>query len=113
VILEDMSAGLPIVTTRWRGPANFLVEGENAVFVPPRDSVALASSLTRLLKEDQLRCSMGQANREKGGCSTLTPPQRSTWPYSSGSLEPAAWRIDPGDANAGWSHPGVAFTVSA
>jgi glycosyltransferase involved in cell wall biosynthesis len=68
VILEDMSAGLPIVTTRWRGPANFLVEGENAVFVPPRDSVALASSLTRLLKEDQLRLQHGQGlPRESGG----------------------------------------------
>lgn len=65
VILEAMAAGLPIVTTRWRGPADHLVEGENALFVPPRDSVALASSLTRLLKDKQLRSRMGQANREK------------------------------------------------
>jgi glycosyltransferase involved in cell wall biosynthesis len=65
VILEAMSAGLPIVTTRWRGPADHLVEGENVLFVPPRDPVALASSLARLLKEEQLRRSMGRANREK------------------------------------------------
>ncbi len=65
VILEAMAAGLPIVTTRSRGPADHLVEGENALFVPPRDSVALAASLTRLLEEEELRRSMGHANREK------------------------------------------------
>jgi glycosyltransferase involved in cell wall biosynthesis len=65
VILEAMAAGLPIVTTRWRGPADHLVEGENALFVPPRDSVALATSLIRLLKEEQLRSSMAEANLEK------------------------------------------------
>jgi glycosyltransferase involved in cell wall biosynthesis len=65
VILEAMAAGLPIVTTRWRGPADHLVEGENALFVPAHDSVALASSLTRLVKDEQLRYRMGQANREK------------------------------------------------
>ncbi len=65
VILEAMAAGLPIVTTRWRGPADHLVEGRNALFVPPRDSDAVATALTRLLDDPDLRRRMSQANLEK------------------------------------------------
>jgi glycosyltransferase involved in cell wall biosynthesis len=64
-ILEAMAAGLPIVTTRTRGMADYLVEGENALFVPPRDPVALAASLTRLLSDRESLRRMGEANREK------------------------------------------------
>jgi glycosyltransferase involved in cell wall biosynthesis len=65
VILEAMAAGLPIVTTAARGPADHLVEGRNALFVPPHDPPALASALSRLLADDGLRHVMGSSNREK------------------------------------------------
>jgi len=65
VILEAMEAGLPIVTTRSRGPADHLVEGRHALFVPPRDPVALAASLTCLLSDRESLRLMGEANREK------------------------------------------------
>lgn len=64
-ILEAMAAGLPIVTTPSRGPLDHLVEGRHALFVPPHDLEALAASLTRLLADDELRRSMGEANRRK------------------------------------------------
>jgi glycosyltransferase involved in cell wall biosynthesis len=64
-ILEAMAAGLPIVTTASRGPADHLVEGRNALFVPPHDREALAASIARLLADDELRQSMSQANRSK------------------------------------------------
>lgn len=64
-ILEAMAAGLPIVTTASRGPRDHLVEGRHALFVPPHDSEALAACLTRLLADDELRRSMGTANRRK------------------------------------------------
>jgi len=63
VILEAMDAGLPIVTTRLRGMADYLREGENALFVAPRDPCALASALLRLLADAPLRAQMGAANR--------------------------------------------------
>ena len=64
-ILEAMAAGLPVVTTPARGPLDHLAEGRHALFVHPRDTGALAASLTRLLMDDELRQRMGQANLEK------------------------------------------------
>lgn len=61
-IVEAMSHGLPIVTTRIRGSADHLREGENALFVPARDPEALAGSLTTLLDDASLRARMGAAN---------------------------------------------------
>jgi len=63
VIAEAMDAGLPIVTTPLRGAADCLREGENALFVPPRNPPALAQALLRLLADAPLRARMGAANR--------------------------------------------------
>ncbi len=63
VIAEAMDAGLPIVTTRLRGTADYLREGENALFVPPHDPGALADTLLYLLEQPRLQHQMGQANR--------------------------------------------------
>jgi glycosyltransferase involved in cell wall biosynthesis len=63
-ILEAMAAGLPVVTTPSRGPADHLVEGRNALLVPPGDLAALAAALIRLLRDAKLRRRMGAANRE-------------------------------------------------
>lgn len=65
VIAEAMNAGLPIVTTRIRGAVDHLQEGINTLFVPPRDSVALAEALTKLLNNPTLCEEMSRANREK------------------------------------------------
>lgn len=65
VVLEAMAVGLPIVTTRIRGAADYLVEGENALFVPPRDSSALAQTLNRLLDDGELRAAMRENNLRK------------------------------------------------
>ena len=64
-ISDAMSAGLPIVTTSLRGNADHLVEGTNALFVPPRDPVALAGALERVLTDTDLRRRMSSANLEK------------------------------------------------
>lgn len=65
VIMEAMAAGLPIVTTASRGPVDHLVDGQNVLFVPPRDPPALAAKLARLLTDPELRRRMGDANRQK------------------------------------------------
>ena len=65
VIAEAMDAGLPVVTIRIRGMADHLSEGVNALFVPPRNPVALAAALKQLLLDPALRGRIGQANREK------------------------------------------------
>jgi glycosyltransferase involved in cell wall biosynthesis len=65
VITEAMSYGLPVVTTSIRGAMDQLVEGENALFVPPRHPAALADALGRLLDDPVLRARMGEQNRKK------------------------------------------------
>jgi glycosyltransferase involved in cell wall biosynthesis len=65
VIIEAMSFGLPIVTTRIRGAADHLLEDINACFVIPHDPVALSETLIRLLT-DPIKCEkMSQTNLEK------------------------------------------------
>lgn len=65
VISEAMDAGLPIVTTRIRGMADHLIEGRNALFVPPRAPEDLAAAIERLLRDPGMRERMGEANKEK------------------------------------------------
>jgi glycosyltransferase involved in cell wall biosynthesis len=65
VLAEAMDAGLALVTTRIRGAADHLVEGENALFVEPRDRKALASAIVKVLQDPELRARMASANRER------------------------------------------------
>jgi glycosyltransferase involved in cell wall biosynthesis len=65
VIAEAMDAGLPIVTTRIRGMADHLRQGENAIFVPPREPQVLAAALEKLVRDEGLRERMGRANERK------------------------------------------------
>lgn len=64
-ITEAMDAGLPIVTTPLRGMVDHLEEGTNAVFVPPRNPIALHAAILRLLQAPKERVRMGQANQRK------------------------------------------------
>jgi len=64
-VLEAMAAGLPIVTTGARGPADHLRDGEHALFVPAGDPEAIAEALGRLLGDAGLRSRMADANRLK------------------------------------------------
>jgi glycosyltransferase involved in cell wall biosynthesis len=65
VIAEAMNAALPVVTTRIRGAADHLQEGEHALFVAPRDTHALTESIIRLVTDEGLRSRMGAANRKR------------------------------------------------
>jgi glycosyltransferase involved in cell wall biosynthesis len=65
VLAEAMDAGLPIVTTRIRGAADHLEPGENALFVEAGDAKGLASAITTLLADRDLRSRMATANRER------------------------------------------------
>jgi glycosyltransferase involved in cell wall biosynthesis len=62
VIAEAMDAGLPIITTPIRGAADHLVNGENAVFVEPGDVGSLATAITSVLRDEDLRRRMSAAN---------------------------------------------------
>jgi glycosyltransferase involved in cell wall biosynthesis len=62
VILEAMANSLPIITTQIRGAADWLEEGENALFVPVRNPDILAKKIADLLNNRALIKTMGIAN---------------------------------------------------
>jgi glycosyltransferase involved in cell wall biosynthesis len=64
-ILEAMSTGLPVVATDIRGCREAVVHGKNGLIVPPKDSVALARAIERLLAHPEEAAGMGRAGRRR------------------------------------------------
>jgi glycosyltransferase involved in cell wall biosynthesis len=64
VLLEAMSAGLPILTTRHATIPEMLGE-EGAVYVNKHDPEDIAAKLCLLLGNDELRARMGHGNQER------------------------------------------------
>ena len=65
VVLEAMSAGLPVVATAVGGTPEVVMDGITGLLVPPRDPDGLARAITRLLRDPDLRRKMGRAGRER------------------------------------------------
>jgi glycosyltransferase involved in cell wall biosynthesis len=63
VLMEGMSAGLPVVASRLSGIPELVRDGVNGFLVPPRDVTALAAALRRLAEEPDLRSRFGAAGR--------------------------------------------------
>jgi glycosyltransferase involved in cell wall biosynthesis len=64
-LLEAMAAGLPVVATAAGGTPEAVVDGTTGLLVPPRDPLALAKAITRLLNDPELRRQMGQAGQKR------------------------------------------------
>jgi glycosyltransferase involved in cell wall biosynthesis len=62
-ILEAMRAGCAIVSTAVGGIPEILRDGQDALLVPARDSIALANAIESLLSDDRLRAQLGKAAR--------------------------------------------------
>ncbi len=65
VLLEAMSAGLPIVTTDHAAIPETIAAGETGCLVPKRDPAAIARCLIDLLRDEPLRRKMGEAGRRR------------------------------------------------
>lgn len=64
-LLEAMSCGLPVVVTDASpGPLEYVVDGHSGLVVPTDDEDALASALTRLMSDRDLRDRLGATARE-------------------------------------------------
>lgn len=61
VILEAMAAGLPVIATAVGGIPGFIRNGENGILVPPRDSLMLASAMSSLARDYELRKALSTA----------------------------------------------------
>lgn len=62
-LIEAAAAGLPLVTTDATGCREAVDEGQNGFLVPPRDPVALAATLERLIGDADLRREFGAHSR--------------------------------------------------
>jgi glycosyltransferase involved in cell wall biosynthesis len=64
VLLEAMSHGLAVVSTTLAGVREAVVDGESGLLVAPRDEVALADALERVLADGALRARLGAKARQ-------------------------------------------------
>ena len=63
VLLKSLAAGLPIITTRLRGAADYFSDPENCLWVQPQNTVQLAAKIKQLLADKDLRETMADNNR--------------------------------------------------
>lgn len=64
VLMEAMSAGLPVVASRLSGIPELVADGVSGLLVPPRDAAGLADALRRLHDDPSLRWALGGNGRE-------------------------------------------------
>jgi glycosyltransferase involved in cell wall biosynthesis len=62
-VKEAFAAGLPVVTTTVPAIAEFLVDGDQALLVPPRDPGALADALDKLIRDPDLAAALAARGR--------------------------------------------------
>lgn len=76
VVFHSLAAGLPVVTTRIRAAADYLVEPDNCLWVEPRAPASLAEKIGRLLEHPDLRERMAVNNRRLARSFTAEPVTR-------------------------------------
>ncbi len=62
-LIDALAAGLPVVATRTGGIPEIVEDGMNGLLVPPRDPLALAQAILRLVADESLRARLAQAAR--------------------------------------------------
>ena len=64
-LLESMAAGIPVIATRVGGNPEVIEDEVSGLLVTPRDSAALAGAIGRLLDDEGLALSLGQAGMRR------------------------------------------------
>jgi glycosyltransferase involved in cell wall biosynthesis len=65
VAAEALAAGKPVVASNTSSLPEIVRHESEGLLIPPRDPPALASALTRLLKDDTLRAQLGKKGAER------------------------------------------------
>lgn len=91
VVVEAMSFGLPVVSTRWRGIQSIVDDGETGYLVQPENADELALALRKVAGDFDLRLKLGEAGR-------LKYEQQYTTPRHLDLMEDVLVRLGVGDA---------------
>ncbi|MBF0495735.1 MAG: glycosyltransferase family 4 protein [Deltaproteobacteria bacterium] len=67
-IIEAMAAGLPVITTKYRGITALINDGENGFFVPPKSPAAIADRIIQLLENEDEYARISQLNHNAAAC---------------------------------------------
>jgi glycosyltransferase involved in cell wall biosynthesis len=65
VVIEAAAMGLPTVGTIIYGLTDAVEDGVTGILVPPKDTVALAKAMRRILDEQDFRVNLGRTARER------------------------------------------------
>lgn len=63
-VLEKMAVGLPLIVTDVGGNAEAVLDGQNGLVIPPRDTNAFRNALTTILSNPANLLKMGQRSRQ-------------------------------------------------
>jgi glycosyltransferase involved in cell wall biosynthesis len=63
VVIEAWAAGIPVVAAASAGPRELIQDGYSGLLVPVEDDAALATAMTRLITEPELRARLAAAGR--------------------------------------------------
>jgi glycosyltransferase involved in cell wall biosynthesis len=64
VIAEAMISGVAVVATKGGGAGEIILDGETGLHVPMGDAEKVADAIERLLRDAELRRSLGEGTRE-------------------------------------------------
>lgn len=64
-IIEYMASGLPVVCTNVGGAAEMVTDGENGYLVPTENPELLGQRILKLIQDDELRKTFGEASHKK------------------------------------------------
>ena len=65
VVLEAMASGMPVITTESSGMTDLIEDSHDGLFVIPGDADSLASAITKVCLDGELRQRLGSAAQEK------------------------------------------------
>jgi glycosyltransferase involved in cell wall biosynthesis len=64
-LIEPMAMGKPVITTDNKHCSGAVIDGYNGLIVPIKDSIALDSSIEKIVNDETLAEKFGQRSREK------------------------------------------------
>ncbi|MBX7244827.1 MAG: glycosyltransferase family 4 protein [Candidatus Sumerlaeaceae bacterium] len=70
--LEAQASGLPCIGSEWGGVPEAVLRNESALLVPIGDTQALATAIQRLVRDPELRQTMGKKGLAHAGCTSWT-----------------------------------------